>query len=165
MTLKTLSGKTNLSESFLSQLERDRVNASIASLQRITRALGTTVADLFDQEDGAGIRLVRRAERQGLTFGILGQKFLLTPTPLQHLEVFIGQFEVGGSTGAEPYAHGDSDEMFVVLAGAFELQIGSERLALLEGDCVSYRSSLPHKAINVGAGRGEVMWIISPPSY
>jgi mannose-6-phosphate isomerase-like protein (cupin superfamily) len=52
-----------------------------------------------------------------------------------------------------------------VLSGTFELQVGSERYALSEGDCVSYRSSLPHKAVNVGSMRGEVMWIISPPSY
>lgn len=165
MTLKVLAAKTGLSESFLSQLERDKANASLASLQRITRALGTNVAALFDESRQTGIRLIRKSERSALTFGIYGRKYLLTPTPLDHLEVFIGEFEVGGTTGTEPYSHGDSDEMFIVLAGAFELQVGIERFTLSEGDCVSYRSSLPHKAVNVGSARGEVMWIISPPSY
>lgn len=165
MTLKVLAEKTGLSESFLSQLERDRVNASLASLQRITRALGTNVAALFDESRTSGIRLIRKSERSALTFGVYGRKYLLTPTPLEHLEVFVGEFEVGGTTGTEPYSHGDSDEMFIVLAGTFELQVGSERFTLSEGDCVSYRSSLPHKAANVGSTRGEVMWIISPPSY
>jgi transcriptional regulator with XRE-family HTH domain len=165
MTLKVLAEKTDLSESFLSQLERDRVNASLASLQRITRALGTNVAALFDESRTSGIRLVRKSERSALTFGVYGRKFLLTPTPLENLEVFVGEFEVGGTTGTEPYSHGDSDEMFIVWAGTFELQVGSERFTLSEGDCVSYRSSLPHKAVNVGSARGEVMWIISPPSY
>lgn len=165
MTLKALSDKTGLSESFLSQLERDRVNASLASLQRITRALGTNVAELFDESTGAQTRLIRKSERSALNFGVNGRKFLLTPTPLEHLEVFVGEFDVGGTTGNEPYAHGDSDEMFIVLSGTFELQVGSERFALVEGDSVSYRSSLPHKAINIGSIRGEVMWIISPPSY
>jgi len=165
MTLKVLAEKTRLSESFLSQLERGRVNASLSSLQHITSALGTNVASLFDATQNAGIRLIRKSERSALTFGVLGRKYLLTPMPLEHLEVFVGEFDVGGSTGPEPYAHGDSDEMFIVLTGTFELQVGSERFALVDGDSVSYRSSLPHKAVNVGSTRGEVMWIISPPSY
>lgn len=165
MTLKRLADASRLSESFLSQLERGRVNASIASLQRIAHALGTSIAELFDPVPDGAVRLLRKAERPSLGFGVLGRKFLLTPTPLENLEVIVGAFEPGGSTGEEPYTHPDSDELFVVLSGAFELQVGDERFSLLEGDCVAYRSSMPHKATNVGDSRGEVMWIMSPPSY
>ena len=33
------------------------------------------------------------------------------------------------------------------------------------GDSIDYRSSTQHRVVNVGSGRAEVMWIISPPSY
>ncbi|MBB4662092.1 cupin domain-containing protein [Conexibacter arvalis] len=164
MTLKVVADGAGLSESFLSQLERGRVNPSIGSLQRIAEVLGTTLADLFDPSEGAEVRVVRRDERPSLVYGILGKKYLLTPAPLEHLEVFIGRFEKGGSTGEDSYVHGDSDELFIVMEGQFELRVGDETFVLSEGDCVNYRSSMPHRAVYLGDTVGEVMWVISPPS-
>lgn len=163
-TLKTVAAAAGLSESFLSQLERHRVNASVGSLQRIAAALDTTLAELFEPSTGSSPKVVRKDARPSLRYGILGQKSLLTSASSQQMEVFLGDFDIGGSTGAEPYAHGDSEELLFVTAGIFEVQIGDRTYTLTGGDCVNYRSSTPHRAENVGYTRGEVMWIISPPS-
>src|ERR671937_2847277 len=164
-TLRTIAERSGLSESFLSQVERGRSSASIASLRRIAEALGVSIADLFEPEGLPGPRVLRRDERPALAFGVLGKKLLLTPRPLQNLEVFVGELEVGGSTGEQPYAHGDSEELFVVLAGKVELELGGEVFQLEHGDSIDYRSSTPHRASNLGDDLAEVMWIISPPSY
>ena len=164
-TLKTIADRAGVSESFLSQVERGRSNASIASLKRIADALGVSMADLFEPEGLPGPRVLRRDERPALQFGILGRKLLLTPRPLHHLEVFAGELEVGGSTGPEPYAHGDSEELFVVVAGTVRLELGGEEFELEPGDSIDYRSSTPHRAVNTGQELAEVLWIISPPSY
>jgi transcriptional regulator with XRE-family HTH domain len=164
-TLRTIADRAGVSESFLSQVERGKASASIASLRRIATALGVSVADLFEPSVTPAPRVLRRDERPSLAFGILGRKLLLTPRPLDHLEVFVGELDVGGSTGAEAYAHGDSEELFVVLAGNVQLELGGNMHELEHGDSIEYRSSTPHRAVNVGVGRAEVMWIISPPSY
>lgn len=164
-TLKTVAERSGLSESFLSQVERGRSSASIASLRRIADALGVAIADLFEPDGAPGPRVLRRDERPSLAFGVLGRKLLLTPRPLQHLEVFVGELGAGGSTGEQPYAHGDSEELFVVLSGNVELDVGGELFRLEHGDSIEYRSSTPHRASNVGQDVAEVMWIISPPSY
>ncbi len=164
-TLRTVAERAGLSESFLSQVERGRASASIASLQRIARALGVSVADLFEPSGLPRPRVLRRDERPALSFGILGRKLLLTPRPLHHLEVFVGELDVGGSTGAEPYAHGDSEELFVVLSGMVRLQLDGEDHELEPGDSIDYRSSMSHRVENAGDEPAEVMWIISPPSY
>ena len=164
-TLKTVADRSGLSESFLSQVERGRSNASIASLRRIADALGVSVSDLFEPNGPPRPRVLRRDDRPALTFGILGRKLLLTPKPLHHLEVFVGELDPGGSTGPEPYAHGDSEELFVVLQGTVQLELGGELHELEQGDSIDYRSSTPHRISNIGAEIAEVMWIISPPSY
>jgi transcriptional regulator with XRE-family HTH domain len=165
-TLKTVAERAQLSESFLSQVERGRANASVASLQRIAGALGVHVADLFEPNGASGRpRVLRRESRPALTFGVLGQKYMLTPRPLEHLQVIIGEFEPGGSTGDEPYTHGDSEELLVVLSGVVSLQLGTELFELSTGDSIDYRSSVPHRLSNLGGDPAEVMWIISPPSY
>jgi transcriptional regulator with XRE-family HTH domain len=164
-TLRTVSERSGLSESFLSQVERGRSSASIASLRRIADALGVSVADLFEPGGPPQPKVLRRDDRPALNFGILGRKLLLTRKPLHHLEVFLVEIEPGGSTGAEPYSHGDSQELFVVLAGAVQLELGGELHELEHGDSIDYRSSTPHRISNIGAEVAEVMWIISPPSY
>jgi transcriptional regulator with XRE-family HTH domain len=164
-TLQSVAARSGLSESFLSQVERGRSNASIASLKRIADALGVSMADLFEPDGLPGPRVLRRDERPALQFGILGRKLLLTPRPLHHLEVFAGELEVGGSTGPEPYAHGDSEELFVVVSGTVRLELGGEVFELERGDSIDYRSSVPHRAVNTGNELAEVLWIISPPSY
>src|SRR2546423_11099881 len=102
-TLRTIAERSGVSESFLSQVERGRSSASVASLRRIAGALGVSVADLFDSSGPPRPQVLRRDDRPSLAFGILGTKRLLTPRPLHHLEVFFGELDKGGSTGAEPY--------------------------------------------------------------
>jgi transcriptional regulator with XRE-family HTH domain len=166
ITLKTVAERANLSESFLSQVERGRANASIASLKRIAAALGVNVADLFEPNGRRSHpRVLRRESRPSLTFGTLGRKFMLTPRPLEHLQVIVGELDAGGSTGDEPYTHGDSEELLVVLAGTVSLQLGTQVFELGTGDSIDYRSSTPHRLSNIGGETAEVMWIISPPSY
>ena len=165
-TLKTVADRAELSESFLSQVERGRANASIGSLKRLASALGVHVADLFEPNGSTSQpRVLRRESRPALTFGTLGRKYMLTGRPLENLQVLVGELETGGSTGDEPYTHGDSEELLVVLAGIVSLQLGSEIFELSTGDSIDYRSSMPHRLTNIGGDSTEVMWIISPPSY
>jgi len=164
-TLREVAERAGLSESFLSQVERGRASASVASLRRIADALGIAVSDLFQPAEASRPRVLRRDDRPSLAFGVLGRKLLLTPNPLHHLEVFVGELDPEGSTGAEQYAHGDSEELFVVIRGTVQLELGDEQFELEAGDSIDYRSAVPHRISNLGDDVAEVMWIISPPSY
>jgi transcriptional regulator with XRE-family HTH domain len=165
LTLREVADAAGVSESFVSQLERGRSNASVATLQRLAAALGIEISDLFGGDRKSGPRVLRRPERQQLEWGHLGRKALLTPKPFHSLEVVAAAFDPGGSTGDEPYTHGDSEELLLVLAGRVHLQLGSELFDLSAGDSVNYRSSTPHRVSNPGDEQAEVLFVISPPSY
>jgi len=164
LTLREVADSAGVSESFVSQLERGRSSASVATLQRLAAAVGIEISDLFAGEQQSG-RVLRRQERQLLEWGHLGRKALLTPKPFHSLEAVAASFDPGGSTGDEPYTHGDSEELLLVLAGRVHLQLGSELLDLSQGDSVNYRSSTPHRVSNGGDEPAEVLFVISPPSY
>ena len=166
LTLRETGQRSQLSESFLSQLERGKVNASLASLQRLTRVLGVTVADLIgDASEDDPVRLLRRHERPALSFGNLGRKYLLTPGDNRNLEIFQVAFDVGGSTGDGTYSHGASDEFIFVLSGTFEIEVDGVTSLLAAGDSLLFNSSSQHRAVNIGGTPGEVLWVISPASY
>jgi transcriptional regulator with XRE-family HTH domain len=163
-TLKEVAAAAGISESFVSQLERGRTNATIATLQRLSSALGIEVSDLF-VSDVPRPRVLRRDTREFVGWGETGRKALLTPKPFQSLEVVVAQFDPGGSTGDEPYTHGDSEELLLVVAGRVHVQLGTEVHALAAGDSVHYQSSTPHRVSNPGDETAEVLFVISPPSF
>ena len=49
----------------------------------------------------------------------------------------------------------------LVGSGHMEISIGSETLILGPRDSVEYLSSVPHRAVNIGATSAQVMWITS----
>ena len=165
LTLRHIADRAELSESFLSRLERGRTSVSIAALQRIASALAVDVSDLFVATDGSAPQVTRGDDRNVVSFGNLARKALLTQKPFHELEVFVAEFDPGGSTGDEPYAHGDSEEVFFVVRGRVALQLGEDVFLLAAGDSVQYRSSTPHRVSNEGEERAEVLFMISPPSF
>jgi len=164
-TLKEVADAAGVSESFVSQIERGRSSASVATLQRLAAALGIEISDLFAADGLPRPRVLRREARQLLVWGHLGRKALLTPKPFHSLEVVAAEFDPGGSTGDEPYTHGDSEELLLVVRGRVHLQLGTDVYDLGTGDSVQYRSSTPHRVSNPGEEPTEVLFVISPPSY
>lgn len=165
LTLAALAASAGMSESFLSQLERGLTGASLDSLQRLTEALGIRVADLFEPHHAHNPTVMHADARPVLDVWHLGQKMLLTPRWSEHLEVFICRLEPDGATGDAPYSHGDSDELFLLLDGEVDLQLGPELLRMEAGDSITYRSSIPHRVINRGDRVAEGIWAIGPPSF
>ncbi|MGH3664302.1 MAG: cupin domain-containing protein [Micromonosporaceae bacterium] len=165
MTLRDVAAATGLSEGFISQLERGVHSGSVATLQKIADVLGLSVGDLFVESWAAEPAVSRFTERQGLSFGVRARKSRLTPQRFQHLEVFLGTLQPGGSTGVEPYSHGDSEELLLVVEGDVEVVIGSRTHRLGALDSITYSSREPHRVTATGDAPARVLWAISPPSY
>jgi transcriptional regulator with XRE-family HTH domain len=165
LTLATLAERAAMSESFLSQLERGLTGVSLDSLQRLTQALGIRVADLFEPDHAHSPRVLHPDERPVLEVWHLGRKMLLTPRWSEHFEVLICSLEPDGATGDQPYSHGDSDELFLLLTGVVDLQLGDQVHRMQAGDSITYRSAIPHRVINRGASTAEGIWAIAPPSF
>ncbi|MDX8457459.1 helix-turn-helix domain-containing protein [Mesorhizobium humile] len=164
LSLRDLAEATGTSASFISQLERGLTGASTASLNQMASALGVSVALLFAESTAQNHHgVLRRSERPSLPSDGC-RKMLLSRPPLSDMEVYVGEFEIGGSTGSGQYTHGDAHEMLIVLRGVVEVSLGEARHVLEEGDSVEYTTSTPHRTENIGSGRAEVMWIIAPPT-
>ena len=164
-TLRKLAAEAGVTESFLSQVERGVAAPSIASVQRIARALGTSIAELFATDDRAGI-VVRAADRRRVVYQGLGaiDEFLTRATDGK-LQVIMSTIEPGGGTGDEAYTHDSDEEVIVVLEGVLDLWVGQEHYRLETGDAVTHSSRVPHRNTNPGPGIARVLFCSTPPSY
>ncbi|WGD37027.1 helix-turn-helix domain-containing protein [Lysinibacter sp. HNR] len=164
LSLRALAASAGVSSSFLSQLENNRVSASISSMRKIAGALGVSIADLLSTNTGHVRGVVRAADRPVYLMDSGSQKQVISQSPVRNLEIYTGTFAVGGSTGVEQYTHGRAQEIFIVLEGSVELYLGSEVIAMHKHDSIEYLSSVPHRVVNAGDTVAEVMWVTSPPT-
>ncbi len=161
LSTRDVAARAGVSAGFISQLENGKCGVSVGVLKRISAAVGISVADLLSDEAPLVRPVLRAHERPVFSSDSGLQKLLLSRPPIRQLEVYEGTFDVGGSTGPEPYAHDDAQELFYVLAGHIELSVGSATFALGPRDSVEFLSSVPHRAVNIGASAAQAMWITS----
>jgi len=161
MSTRDAAARAGVSAGFISQLENGKCGVSIGVLKRISAAVSISVADLLSDEAPVARPVLRAHERPIFSSDSGLQKLLLSRPPIRQLEVYEGTFEVGGSTGPEAYAHDNAQELFYVLTGHIEISIASETHILGPRDSVEYLSSVPHRAVNIGATPAEAMWITS----
>lgn len=166
LSLKEVAARSGLTQSFLSQVERNLTSPSVASLRRVAQAFGVPLTELFQGPVIPENRVVRRAERRQLIHpSRQWRDYLLTPSLTGKLQVILSVIEPGGGSGEEPYAHDSDEECVVILRGRLEFWVGPDRYVLEEGDSIVFESRTPHRNKNPGPERAEVLWITTPPSY
>jgi transcriptional regulator with XRE-family HTH domain len=166
LSLKEVAARSGLTQSFLSQVERDLTSPSVASLRKVAQAFGVPLTALFQGPSLPENRVVRHAERRQLIHpSRQWRDYLLTPNLTGKLQVILSVIEPGGGSGDEPYAHDSDEECVIVLRGRLEFWVGSDRYVLEEGDSIVFESRIPHRNRNLGPAQAEVLWITTPPSY
>ncbi|MGQ0668280.1 MAG: helix-turn-helix domain-containing protein [Actinomycetota bacterium] len=165
LSLRTVAEVAGVSESFLSQVERGVASPSVASLRGIAEALGESVASFFEG-GGSGGELVRVKDRRRLVHPKRHwEDVLLTPRTSRKLQVILSTVEAGAGSGDEPYSHDSDEECVIVLKGRLQFWVADELYELEEGDSLLFESRLPHRNLNPGPSKAEVLWVITPPSY
>lgn len=185
LTLEQLSQKTELSKSFLSQVERGVAQPSVSSLKRIAREFGMSVVELFTNginpqnrfssvptllnngpkyvED---FQVVRANRRKSLT--LPGSKVsydLLTPDLNRQLEVMYMRIDPGEHSGEEPMIDLPGEKFGLVLQGSLEVRVRGEAHQLKAGDSVYFPAHLPHAWRGLGKEPIEVIWVLTPPRF
>src|SRR5699024_2247496 len=93
-TLVDVAEASGFTKGFMSKLENDQVNASVASLVRLCYTLEIPVGSLFDPGGG---QLVRASAYPPIQFG--GERmreYVLTPRSERRMQALISEIEPGG---------------------------------------------------------------------
>ena len=165
LSLREASRRSGLSVSFLSAIERGTSGATIATLQRLTAAYGTTLNELFGSPPGVGERLVRSAERPVLRIGDASVRIEQLARGATQLEPQLFVLAAGASSDGS-YAH-DGEEFLYLLSGALTVWVGDDEIYRLTdaGDALSFPSTLPHRWRNDASGETRLLWINTPPTF
>lgn len=166
LSLQELSGKTGLTPSFLSQVERDQTEPSITSLRKIADALSVPIFFFLMGPENHN-PVVRKADRRVLSLPGSGVTYeLLSPPDFvgRNMEVVITRMAPGAAGGDHPMTH-PGEECIVVVRGQAGVRIAEEEHILEEGDSIYFHASIPHHLRNAGDGELEILACINPPAF
>ncbi|WP_442880351.1 helix-turn-helix domain-containing protein [Arthrobacter sp. S2(2024)] len=163
LSLRELARLSGTTASFISQFERGESGASLATLVKLTRALGMSLPQFFEGDSPEG-HVTRSHEHPELHLEPGHSKLLLTTPMHRTMEAYRSTLDPGHSTGDAPYTHGDSDEIVFILSGQLLMDLGEDTYVLGTGDTVEFRSSVPHRLRNESEAVGSALIFVSPPS-
>jgi transcriptional regulator with XRE-family HTH domain len=160
-SMAEVAGQAGLTKGFVSKLERDQANVSVASLIRLCEALDVSVGSLFEASRG---EVVRRDAYPPINFGGSRIKeYLLTPSGEKRVQAILSDIEPGGGSGDEPYCLPADVEFVFVLAGQLQLTVAGEQVTLEQGDAFTFPAGTQHTfRVPKPAGRTRVLWVFSP---
>jgi transcriptional regulator with XRE-family HTH domain len=166
-TIKQISEKVGVSESYISQLEHNKVNPSLGTLKKLATALGVNMVDFFSNGSSEDDVVVRKNQRRKIVYpgGQIHGGLMASNISTKTMEPLYTTIEPGGDT-VDPYRHGENSEEFgVVIKGELLLVVDGVEYHLKQGDSFYFKSSQPHRWANLGKVTTEVVWVITPPSF
>lgn len=187
ITLKQMAEKTQLSVSFLSEIERGVAKPSMDSLRKIARTLEISLLSFSDPDKQTATRqlhlehchdddktnpyvtkvnVVRSNRRKKLGYPDRpGYYELLTPDLNRRLEVLYVKIEPGFETGPEPIVDPAGEKFIYVLKGVYQITIHDEVYVLNAGDSIYYPADAPVFFKTMSAEPVELVFALTPPVF
>jgi len=156
------SKKAKISAGFLSAIELSRANPSVATLQRLAAAYGTTVLEFFDLPKQSS-HLVRPRDRRAIQTQS-GVRIELLSVGARQLESQLFRVRPGaGSDGS--YSH-QGEEFIYMLAGTLEIWLDELQCHTLnQGDGFWFESTIGHRWYNPSSEEAVLLWVNTPPTF
>lgn len=148
LTLKQVADRTNLSISFISQVERSKSSITLESLKKISEALGVNPSYFFSESDQKSATTIIR-NIIGDTDILLNNFFYKDLSGTMENPQFhpILVLLKPGANREESYSHA-GQEFLYVLEGKLTVIIDKEEHDLNPFDCIFLDSTTPHNWIN-----------------
>lgn len=165
-TLKVVAQKAGVSESLVSQIERNRVSPAIDTLLTLADVLDINLEFLFEEyHRKRPVEIIRSDERRSIKEDEIEYSEIARANEgdgEHSLESYKLMIPVGTHTHRGSYGH-LGREVGYIIKGQAQLQYENTIYNLSEGDSVSFSASAPHTLVNIGEIPLEALWVVSPP--
>lgn len=153
LSLGELSEMSGVAKSMISQIEKNESNPTVATLSRLSQALGTSVEAMF-AKGPSETALVQHARIQDIPRitsddGLCELRIIGAIETVQFVQVYDFRASPGGELISSAHPAG-SVENLTLLEGMLEVRNGDERWTASEGETLRYRADRPHSIHNIG---------------
>ena len=165
LTLDDLARMSSVSRSMLSQIERGQANPTLATVWSLANALKVDVAELIGvtaREARDQIEVASEAFTPEIRTddGLCTLRILSPANHAETLEWYELRFEPGGSLVSQPHAKGTREHL-TVLEGTFEVEAGTQKVAVPQGSTARYAADVPHRITNKAKRRARALLVVA----
>lgn len=164
-TLKYVAQKAGVSESLVSQIERNHVSPAIDTLLSLADVLDINLEFLFEEyRKDRPVKIIRRGERAVIKEESVVYEELSKPDYTDKnnsFETYLMKIPSGEHTHRGSYGH-IGREHGIIIKGHAVLIYENRRYELNEGDSVTFSSGMPHVIENTGDCELEAIWVVAP---
>ena len=164
LTQEELADRTELSKSFISQVERDLTSPSIATLVDILQALGTDLKEFFDEEPDRQIVFHDADYFEKYDEELKNKTEWIIPNAQKNqMEPIRVTLQPGGRTYLDDPHEGE--EFGYVLSGQITIHLGQQSYKAKRGETFYFKSSSRHYIEAAGKAGASIIWVSTPPNF
>lgn len=163
LTLEELASRSELTKGFLSQLERDLTSPSITTLENILEALGTSLAEFFQEESDERIVFGKDDffEDEQDEYSI---SWIVPNAQKNDMEPILLRLPARGRS--MKVSNHDGQEFGYVLRGSVRIEFEDGHSVMARaGETFYIDGSLSHELVNASKSSSEVLWVSAPPVF
>ncbi|MGN1344967.1 MAG: helix-turn-helix domain-containing protein [Traorella sp.] len=162
LTLEELASRSELTKGFLSQVERNLTSPSIATLNDILEALGTSLASFFKEDVEEKCVFTKddffTDEKDGYIV-----HWIVPNAQKNEMEPILVEIEPDSQSQVlDPH---DGEEFGYVLSGRIKLVDGDKQSIVKKGETFYIKGQNSHYLKNESQTVAKVLWITTPPLF
>jgi transcriptional regulator with XRE-family HTH domain len=164
LTQQELADRSELSKGYISQLERNIIMPTIATLQDVLTGLGTNLAVFFSGSYASQI-VYKKKDMVSKKDEEMGHSILWMVPDCQKnsMEPIMMTLEPGGESCYDDSHQGE--EFGYVLEGSIRLELDDKKYTVAKGQSFYYKADVRHVIRNTSGKKAVLLWVSSPPSF
>ncbi|MCO6390835.1 cupin domain-containing protein [Aliihoeflea aestuarii] len=170
---RQLADLANVPHAQISNIEKNKISPSVATLRKVLSGLGVSMADFFEPERSMPtgpffgrdelIDLTSKLAAHAIGEGQGGMSFRqIGDARVHNLQILHEVYEPGADTGETLLQHPSSEGGYVV-EGELEVTVADNVRILQVGESYLFDSRTPHRFRNLAEGRTVVISACTPP--
>lgn len=163
-TLKVVAQRAGVSESLVSQIERNHVSPAIDTLLALADVLDINLEFLFEEyRKERPVHIIRAGERASVKEDDVTYEELARPAADNDnsIESYVLRIPAGSHTHRGSYGH-IGRELGIIIKGKGKLTYENKEYILNEGDSASFSAGVPHVLENAGNTELVAIWVVTP---
>ncbi|MFM2480657.1 cupin domain-containing protein [Celerinatantimonas sp. YJH-8] len=165
LSQRELARRAGVTNGFISQVEKNQVSPSVASLKKLLTELPLSLAEFFAEQQSVAQQFYSRAEEHpDIGQGPISYRMVGAFRPYRNIGMLHEILKPGADSGEAMLSHA-GEECAVVVRGCLELTVEEQSVMLYAGDSYYFDSLRPHRFRNISDENCELVSANAPPTF
>jgi len=161
LSLDVLARRSGVSKAMLSQIEQGKTNPTVATVWKISVALGISLHEMLDAGSGRAVEILRGSDAMVVAEkkGNYEVRVVSPVHMVEDVEMYVVNFSARGELKSKAHYAGTT-ELVNVVRGSFRITSGKDTEVINQGDSARYAADQEHSIVLLGKTPGTIIMVV-----